>query len=128
MDDIEGAALIGFRFAEEVDEAVAHPVRLVHEIGIEVDRAAVVVDAVDELIGALPLAEAHEHMRLVAAPLEGRGQLGHMHRHSADGDRVKTFPGKRAILIAHPHPSGRTSRPPGRALGASCARQVNQCV
>ncbi len=51
-----------------------------------------VVNAVDDLVGALPFAEPDEHVDFVTAALEAGREFGHMDRHPADRHRVKTLP------------------------------------
>ena len=70
------------------------------------------MNAVDELIGALPCAEPHEHMRLVAMPLKSRRQLGHMRGHAAHCDRVETLRHAAVLALVAAH-GGHRNRPTG---------------
>ena len=56
--------------------------------------AAVVMDAVDAVVGGLAGPLPCEHVYLMPAPFEGGGQLRHMNGHAAHGDRVQGFPRK----------------------------------
>jgi hypothetical protein len=52
----------------------------------------VVVDPVDAVVAGLLVALAREDVDLVAAALQGGGQLGHVDAHAADRDGMKGFP------------------------------------
>ena len=67
MNDIERCALVRFGLCHEVNEVVAHIVHLSDEIRMELDWAAVVVYAVDHVVGRLAFGNASEDMHFVAA-------------------------------------------------------------
>jgi hypothetical protein len=54
----------------------------------------VVVHFVNELVARLRMSLPREDVHVVPAPLQGRGQLGDMNTHAADGDGMKRLPRK----------------------------------
>jgi hypothetical protein len=62
---------------------------------VQLDRATVVVDAIDDGVRALPFAHPCEDVHFVAPPLESGGQLGDLIRNSANADRMQSFPGQK---------------------------------
>ena len=94
VHDVEVGPLIAFRLAHEVDEAVAHVVHFRDEIRVQVDGAAVVMHAIDHVVGVLIFPEANEDVHLVATALQSRSQLGRMHTYSADRNGVQTLPAR----------------------------------
>ena len=116
VDEVEAADVV-LDGEEVVDERPAHVVDFVHEIGVTAESAAVVVDAVDAVVVALPMAEARENMDFMPAAMQGGGQLGDVNAHAADRDGMQRFPGKQRIssrfismLASHPC-NGRLSKP-----------------
>lgn len=73
VDDIEPGALIGFGFAHEVGETVAHVVHFGDEVGMQVDGTAMVVDAVDDVVRPLAFTSANEVVNFVTAAPKSRG-------------------------------------------------------
>ena len=74
---------------DRVDEGSAHVVHFVDEVPAQCERAAVVVDPVDEVVPWLRLALPRENVDLVLAPVEGGGQLRDVDSHAAHRNRVK---------------------------------------
>ena len=74
---------------DRVDEGSAHVVHFVDEVRAQCERAAVVVDPVDEVVPWLRLALPREDVDLVLAAVEGGGQLRDVDSHAAHRNRVK---------------------------------------
>ena len=77
---------------EDVDERPAHVVDFVHEVGGEVESAAVVVNAVDLIVVGLAVADAREDVDFMAAALERGSEFADVDAHAADGNGMKGFP------------------------------------
>ena len=69
-----------------------HVVHLGDEIGMEFDRAAVVVHTINHVVGRLAFAEASENMDFVATAIKTSGQLRHMRSDTTNSNRMQTFP------------------------------------
>src|SRR3990172_3249960 len=95
MDDIKPRALMRLRFAHEIDETVAHVVDFGDEIRMQVDRTAVIVNAVDDVVGPLARAETHEVVHFMTTTLQGRRELGDMGGDAAHRERMETLPRKK---------------------------------
>jgi hypothetical protein len=52
------------------------------------------MNTVDPIVGVLAFAKSREDVNLVSASVEGRGQLSHMWRDTANGYGVESLPSK----------------------------------
>src|SRR5262249_17439235 len=93
VNDIEGADVV-LTLEYMMDEGTAHVVDFIHEIWMQIERTAMVMDAINPLV--MPLSRAHsgEDMNFMTLSVQRGGQFGHMHTHAADTNRMQRFPGK----------------------------------
>ena len=98
VDNVERLPVSRFGRPEEVDQAVAHVVRLGDEIRMQLDRAAMVFDPVDHGGSRLPLSQPREHMDFVPAPLQRRGEFGDVNGSSPHWNGMEALPGKHRDL------------------------------
>jgi hypothetical protein len=85
MDDIECAHLV-FDCEEPVHKGAAHVVYFVDEVGMQRERTAMVVDAVQEIVFRLPVPLAREDVNVMSATLQRGGKLRDMHGHTTHRD------------------------------------------
>ncbi len=64
------------------------------KFGVQGEGAAMIMNAVNAVVGALASALAGEDVDLVPAAFQAGGQLGHVDADAADRDGMKRFPGK----------------------------------
>jgi hypothetical protein len=91
VDDLELADVI-LHAVKVVDERPAHVVDFIHEVGIEREWAAMIVDAVNAVVMRLAVTLASEYVYLMRPTLQGRRQLGYVDAYTAHGDGMKRFP------------------------------------
>ena len=91
VDDVEVAHMI-FHGAILVDEGPAHVVDFIDEIARQHEVAAMVLDAVDAIVGGLLMAAAREDVDGMTATLKGRRQLRDVNADATHGDAVQRLP------------------------------------
>ena len=77
-----------------MDEGPAHVVDFVHEIRIQVEWTAMVMDSIDPLVVRLTPPHSGEDVDFVTPSFQRGSQLGHVHTHAADTNRMQGLPGK----------------------------------
>src|SRR5262249_30869927 len=77
-----------------VYERPTHVIDLIHEVGMQVEGATVMMDAVDPRVMRLALAHPREDMQFMPLTLQRRRQFGDMHTHAAHTNRMQRFPGQ----------------------------------
>jgi hypothetical protein len=97
VNDVESTDVI-LNSEEFVNESPAHIVDFVHEIGAQVEVAAMIMYAIDSVVTRLLMAAAREDVHFMTAPIQGSGQLGDMNADSPDGDPMQRLPRKQSDL------------------------------
>src|SRR5206468_1329471 len=75
-----------------MDKGPAHVVDFIHKIGLQVERTAMVMDAVNPLVMRLPRPHSREDMDLMTLSFESCPQFGHMYTHAAHTNRMQRLP------------------------------------
>jgi hypothetical protein len=91
VDQIEWTDMV-LGLKHVVHERPAHVIDLIHEIGMEVERATVMMNAIDPCIMRLTLGHPRKDMQFMPFTLQRRSQFGNMHTHAAHTNRMQRFP------------------------------------
>jgi hypothetical protein len=92
MHDVKRSQEI-LRCINVMDERAAHVIDFVDKVGVQRERAAVVMHAMNKLIMRLAGTCAGEYVNVVSLPLQSRAQLRNVGGHSSHGNRMQGFPG-----------------------------------
>ncbi|MEJ2656759.1 MAG: hypothetical protein P8012_06130 [Desulfobacterales bacterium] len=91
MKHIKGTDVV-LRLEDVIHKRPAHILDFHRKVRVEIERAPVVVDAVNPVIAALAVTHPREYMDLVSSALEGRSKFGNVDADTADRDRIKRLP------------------------------------
>jgi stage V sporulation protein SpoVS len=92
MYHIEVCPLEGLCLPHKIDKTIAHIIHLRYEIRMQVYGAAMIMDAVNQAVCSLTLAETRKYMDLVSLSLQRSSYLGHVDCDASDRNRVQAFP------------------------------------
>jgi hypothetical protein len=92
VNNIKAASNVVFGTEDVVNDGPAEVIDLLDEIGIESERAAVIMNTVDKFIMLLSMSHAGEDVDLVTLSLKGRSKLRNVDADASDRNGVKRFP------------------------------------
>jgi len=104
MHHVKMGAHVSFACKSMMNEGAAHVLDLIDKVGSEIERAAMIPDAMNPFYVTLARTHSCKDMDLMPFPLERRCKLRNMTGDAPHSDRVKRFPRK--------HSDPHTTTPP----------------
>jgi hypothetical protein len=91
VNDVERTDIV-FGLVYMMNERTAHVVDFIDEVGMQIKRAAMMVNSIDPRIMWLARSHPRKHMKFVPSSFQRGCEFCHMHPHATDTNRMQRFP------------------------------------